>query len=100
MHIDETQFPIEPAWEGVLAPPADVFATRGEELPRVSLGRPTWWSDQKMLGEKWAPPAGGPALRAGPLRLLAPAPRAADGAPRRVHGLSALQRDRAAPHRF
>jgi hypothetical protein len=59
MHIDETQFPVEVAWEGVLAPPAGVFATRGEELPRVSLGQPTWWSDQKVLGEKWTPPAGG-----------------------------------------
>jgi hypothetical protein len=59
MHIDDSQFPIETAWEGALAPPAGVYATRGEGLPRVSLGKPVWWSDQKVLGQKWMPPAGG-----------------------------------------
>lgn len=60
MHIDETSFPIEFEWEGELAPPAGVYITRGGgDLPCVSVGRPVWWSDQKVLGEKWTPPAGG-----------------------------------------
>ena len=36
-----------------------MYVTRGDGLPRVSLGRPAWWSDQKLLGEAWTPPAGG-----------------------------------------
>ena len=62
MHIDDSHFPIEYVWDGELEPPPDVktFATRGGgELPRVSIGRPVWWSDQKVLGEKWTAPAGG-----------------------------------------
>ena len=58
MLIDEAVFPIEFEWEGELAPPSGVFA-KGDGLPRVSLGRPAWWSDTKVLGEKWMPPASG-----------------------------------------
>ncbi|MGQ0605096.1 MAG: hypothetical protein ACT4QE_25745 [Anaerolineales bacterium] len=39
MHLDDSQLPFEPAWEGELAPPAGVFA-KGDGLPTVSLGRP------------------------------------------------------------
>ncbi len=59
MHIDETHFPIDFDWTGALEPPSQMYATRGSGLPRVSLGKPVWWSDQKMLGENWSPPAGG-----------------------------------------
>lgn len=59
MHIDETAFPVEPVWEGALAPPKRVFAPPGEKLPTVSIGRPVWWDDEAILGEKWAAPAGG-----------------------------------------
>jgi hypothetical protein len=59
MQIDETTFPIEPAWEGALAPPKGVFAPPGEKLPTVSIGRPVWWDGEDILGEKWTPPAGG-----------------------------------------
>jgi len=72
MLIDEARFPVEFEWEGELAPPSGVYVTKGDGLPRVSLGRPAWWSDQKVLGEAWAPPAAVSA-RAGALRLLAPA---------------------------
>jgi len=59
MHIDDTQLPFETAWEGELAPPEGVFAKGGGDLPTVSLGRPAWWSDGKVLGKEWVPPAGG-----------------------------------------
>ncbi len=62
MHIDDSHFPIEYVWDGALEPPPDAqtFTTRGGDgLPRVSIGRPVWWSDQKVLGEQWVPPAGG-----------------------------------------
>jgi|CXWL01.1.fsa_nt_gi hypothetical protein len=58
MHIDDTQLPFDSAWEGELAPPEGVFA-KGDGLPTVSLGRPAWWSDGKVLGKEWVPPAGG-----------------------------------------
>jgi hypothetical protein len=58
MHIDEDHFLIKPAWEGNMVPPAGVYAMRGQNLPRVSIGKPTWW-DSKVLGESWVPPAGG-----------------------------------------
>ncbi|HKZ84209.1 MAG TPA: hypothetical protein VJ793_11205 [Anaerolineae bacterium] len=28
-------------------------------LSRASLGNPNWWSDHRILGERWLPPAGG-----------------------------------------
>ena len=59
MLIDEARFQVEFEWEGELAPPSGVYVTRGDGLPRVSLGRPAWWSDQKVLGEQWTSPAGG-----------------------------------------
>lgn len=62
MLIDDSHFPIEYVWDGALeAPPgAETYTVRGGSgLPRVSIGRPAWWSDEKVLGEKWTPPAGG-----------------------------------------
>lgn len=59
MHIDETTFPVEPAWEGVLASPKGVFAPPGEKLPTVSIGRPVWWDGEEIMGEKWTKPLGG-----------------------------------------
>ncbi len=59
MQIDEARFPVEPAWEGVLAPPKGVFAPPGEKLPTVSIGRPVWWDGEAILGEKWTQPSGG-----------------------------------------
>jgi len=59
MQIDETSFPIEPAWEGVLAPPKGVYAPPGEKLPTVSIGKPVWWDGEAIMGEKWTHPSGG-----------------------------------------
>jgi hypothetical protein len=59
MHIDETNFPIQDDWSGELVPPQGVFRAKGSALPRVSLGKPDWWSDEAILGEKWQPPDGG-----------------------------------------
>lgn len=58
MQINETTFPIEFDWEGELVPPDKVFAPRGSELPSVSLGKPTWWSDHQVFGDDWTQPAG------------------------------------------
>ena len=57
MRIDDSTIPLEIVWQGELQTPAEVY--RGEGLPKVSIGKPSWWSDQKVLGEKWTPPAGG-----------------------------------------
>lgn len=63
MHIDETTFPVEDAWTGDLVQAQETFASgfrgRGGALPRVSLGKPDWWSDQAVLGKTWHPPDGG-----------------------------------------
>jgi hypothetical protein len=59
MRIGDARFPIEPAWEGTLAPPKGVFAPPGEKLPTVSIGRPVWWDSEEILGEKWTQPARG-----------------------------------------
>jgi hypothetical protein len=59
MHIDETNFPIQEAWRGELEPPGGVFATRGGELPQVTIGRPNWWPGEAILGQNWQAPAGG-----------------------------------------
>jgi hypothetical protein len=59
MRIDETSFPVEPGWSGELVPPQEMFTARGSTLPRVSLGKPDWWSDQAILGDQWHPPDGG-----------------------------------------
>ena len=58
MRIDETLFPIEVAWQGQLVQPERMRAGQ-EELPKVSLGKPVWWNDRKVLGENWVPPTGG-----------------------------------------
>jgi len=58
MLIDEIVYPVEPAWEGALAPPQGVFAPPGEKLPTVSIGKPVWWEGETILGEKWTQPVG------------------------------------------
>jgi len=59
MEINETTSPIEIDWEGELVPLSGMFAPGGSELPKVSLGKPFWWGDQKIFGDGWTPPAGG-----------------------------------------
>ncbi len=59
MRIDETTFPIQDDWTGELVRPQGQFATRGSDLPHVSLGKPDWWSDEAIMGAKWRPPDGG-----------------------------------------
>jgi hypothetical protein len=52
--------PIEWEWEGYLESPIGLFAARSPDtLPSVSIGKPAWWPDDKMPGDKWTPPAGG-----------------------------------------
>lgn len=58
MQINENTFPIKFDWESELVPPDEVFASRGSELPSVSLGNPTWWSDHQVFGDDWTQPAG------------------------------------------
>ncbi len=62
MLFDETQDPdFEVAWEGTLEyeDTAEAKSRGGTVLPKVQIGKPTWWTDQRILGEKWIPPAGG-----------------------------------------
>lgn len=59
MLIDETLYPVETAWNGELMPPSGVLATRGKSMPKVSIGKPDWWSSQKILGDAWKAPEGG-----------------------------------------
>jgi len=60
MHISETNFPIEEAWRGELEPPPGqpVFRSGGGGLLKVSIGRPTWWPGEAILGSDWHSPAG------------------------------------------
>lgn len=57
MLIDETRYPVETAWEGELVSPSGVMTARGKAMPRVSIGKPDWWSGDK-LGEAWKAPDG------------------------------------------
>jgi hypothetical protein len=57
MQIDETFYPVETAWEGELVPPSVTFAGRGKGMPRVSIGKPDWWSGES-LGETFKAPEG------------------------------------------
>jgi len=62
MLFDETQNPdFEVAWEGRLEyeDPAETAERGGTILPMVQIGKATWWNDQRILGDKWIPPAGG-----------------------------------------
>jgi hypothetical protein len=59
MLLDEIVYPVEPAWEGALSPPKGVLAPPSEKLPTVSIGKPVWWDDEAILGEKWTHPSGG-----------------------------------------
>jgi hypothetical protein len=42
MHIDDTQLPFIPAWEGALDTSGATFTTRGNG-PQASIGQPTYW---------------------------------------------------------
>lgn len=44
MHIDDSQRPFVPAWEGYLETSGAAFAVRGEERPQASIGQPTYWA--------------------------------------------------------
>jgi len=55
MHINEIQFPIETVWEDHLSEPV---VMRASALPIVSIGKPVWWNDQKVMGDKWIHPSG------------------------------------------
>jgi hypothetical protein len=59
MLIDETHYPVETAWEGELVPPSGVFAPRGKVMPKVSIGKPDWWTGRKIMGNAWKAPEGG-----------------------------------------
>ncbi|MEM7029823.1 MAG: hypothetical protein AAF629_09680 [Chloroflexota bacterium] len=59
MHIDDKAFPIQEDWSGELVPPQAVFSIPGGPLPRVSLGRPDWWSDEAIFADQWQVPDGG-----------------------------------------
>jgi hypothetical protein len=58
MQINEVTFPVEFDWEGELVLPTSVFSSESRELPSVSLGQPTWWSDHQVFGDSWTKPAG------------------------------------------
>ncbi len=59
MLIDEIHYPVETAWEDEFVPPSGVFAARGKAMPQVSIGKPDWWAEQKILGDSWKAPEGG-----------------------------------------
>jgi hypothetical protein len=59
MLINETRYPVETAWEGELVPTSSLFGPRGKAMPKVSIGKPDWWTCQKILGEAWKAPEGG-----------------------------------------
>jgi hypothetical protein len=40
-------------------PPPGVFAPCGKAMPQVSIGKPDWWTGQKILGDAWKDPEGG-----------------------------------------
>jgi hypothetical protein len=43
MHIDDSQIPFTPVWEGELETGGATFAVRGVARPRASIGQPTYW---------------------------------------------------------
>ena len=60
MHINEQTYPIEEGWSGELQGPNELYRIKGNpQLPSVSLGKPNWWADATILGDKWHPPSGG-----------------------------------------
>lgn len=59
MHIDETAFPIVSGWEGELMRATGMLSVPGERLPALSIAKPSWWSDQTLLGAGWMPPSSG-----------------------------------------
>ena len=61
MRIDDTSLSFDSAWEGELEPAAGVFGpTRGgSESPALSIGKPSWWDQQNIMGDQMVTPAGG-----------------------------------------
>ncbi len=59
MNIDETTFPIISGWEGELMRATGMLAAPGERLSALSIAKPTWWSDQMLMGQGWTPPSSG-----------------------------------------
>ena len=59
MIIDETTYPIEPAWTGALESPTGQYAKGPTGMPQVSIGKAVWWTDPRKLGVDWVQPAGG-----------------------------------------
>ncbi len=58
MHIDDSSLPFEPLWEGALEPGAGMFkAARGDEAPTIKFGKPHWWNQQNIMGDKMITPA-------------------------------------------
>jgi hypothetical protein len=60
MQIDETLLPFDVIYEASLEyeNPKEAEERGGTELPVLSIGKPLWWNDQAIMGEKWIPPAG------------------------------------------
>ena len=61
MRIDDTSLSFDSAWDGELEAPAGVYgATRGGgESLAISIGKPSWWSQQNIMGEQLVTPASG-----------------------------------------
>jgi len=60
MHIDDSSLPFDPLWEGALEPSAGMFkAARGDDALMISIGKPHWWNQQNIMGDKLITPASG-----------------------------------------
>lgn len=61
MRIDDTSLSFDSAWEGELKPATGAFGpTRGETSALViSIGKPSWWGQQNIMGDQLVTPAGG-----------------------------------------
>jgi hypothetical protein len=60
MIIHDSELPFEPLWEGALEPGAGMFkAARGDEAPTIRIGKPHWWNQQNIMGDKLITPASG-----------------------------------------
>ncbi|GEM_PF-709181 len=60
MIINDTELPFETLWEGALEPGAGMFTTRsGNDAPTISIGKPHWWNQQNIMGDRLITPASG-----------------------------------------
>ena len=61
MIINDSSLPFETLWDGALEPGAGVYAaTRGgDESPSLRFGKPHWWNQQNIMGDKLITPANG-----------------------------------------